>query len=56
MNRLFVTSLLSFQWLPTDLLHFYIHAFFLFKITYIYKHLPCNQEGMEIFGKTFKGM
>ena len=56
MNRLFVTSLLSFQWSPTDLLLFYIYAFFLFKINFIYKHLPCNQRHMAIFGETFKAM
>ena len=57
MNRLFVTSLLSFQWLPTDLLHFYIefHAFFLFKIDFIYKHLPLsNHEHMAILTKRSK--
>ena len=56
MNRLFVTSLLSFQWLPTDLPLFYIHAFFLFKINFINEHLPCNQKHMAIFGETFKAM
>ena len=54
MNRIFVTSLLSFQWLPTDLLHFYIHAFFLFKINFIYKRLPCNQKHMAFFSKLSK--
>ena len=56
MNRLFVTSLLSFQWLPTDLLLFYIYASFLFEINSIYEHLPCKQKHMTIFGETFKAM
>ena len=54
MNRLFVTSLLSFQWLLTDLLHFHILVFFLFKINFIYKHLPCNQKHMAILTKRSK--
>ena len=56
MNRLFVTSLVSFQWLPTDLLLFYVYAFSLSKINFIYKHLPSNQRHMAIFGETFKVM
>ena len=54
MNRLFVTSLLSFQWLLTDLLHFHILVYFLFKINFIYKHLPCNQKHMAILTKRSK--
>ena len=55
MNRLFETRLLSFQWLPTNLLHFYIYAFFLFEINFIYKHLPSSkQEHMAILTKRSK--
>ena len=51
MNRFFVTSVLSFQWLPTDLLHSYMYAYFLFEIIFIYKHPPCNQEHTAILAK-----
>ena len=55
MNRLFENSLFSFQWLPTNLLHFYIYAFFLFEINFIYKHLPLSkQEHMAILTKRSK--